>query len=162
MTNIAELVEYVLLPHNDGVSKPRALNTCQHGIAEIGVDKGLIKNKKILSDLIEKEKGYGNEENTSENESNEESSLDREEEGKETVSANDSEAEDSQESENDTENVSAETENNNSEKTTIFHYKNPCDHCVNSNVYGSLTMKRPRLLQDLSHMRSPDPRGEII
>ena len=38
---------------------------------------GLIKNKKLLSDLIGKEKGYQNVENTSDNESNnEESSSD--------------------------------------------------------------------------------------
>ena len=53
------------------------LNTFLDGLAELGVDKGLIKNKKLLSDLIEKEKGYRNAENTSDNESNnEESSLD--------------------------------------------------------------------------------------
>ena len=51
VTNIAELVEYILLPHNDDVTKPRALNTFLDGLAELGVDKRLIKNKKILSDL---------------------------------------------------------------------------------------------------------------
>ena len=77
VTNIAELVEYVLPPHNNDVTKPRALNTFLDGLAELGVDKGLIKNKKLLSDLIEKEKGYRNAENTSDNENNnEESSLD--------------------------------------------------------------------------------------
>ena len=77
VTNIAELVEYVLPQHNNDVTKPRALNTFLDGLAELGVDKGLIKNKKLLSDLIEKEKGYRNAENTSDNESNnEESSLD--------------------------------------------------------------------------------------
>ena len=82
VTNIAELLEYVLLPHNNEVTKPRALNTFLDGLAELGVDKGLIKNKKLLSDLIEKEKGYRNVENTSENESNnEDSSSDLEEEG---------------------------------------------------------------------------------
>ena len=55
VTNIAELVEYVLLPHNDEVIKPRALNTFLDGLVELGVDKRLIKNKKILSDLLEKE-----------------------------------------------------------------------------------------------------------
>ena len=70
VTNIAELVEYVLLPHNNEVTKPRALNTFLDGLAELGIDKGLIKNKKLLSDLIEKEKGYRNAENTSDNESN--------------------------------------------------------------------------------------------
>ena len=56
---------------------PRALNTFLDGLAELGVDKGLIKNKKLLSDLIEKEKGLRNAENTSDNESdNEKVSLD--------------------------------------------------------------------------------------
>ena len=67
----------MLPPHNNDVSKPRELNTFLDGLAELGVDKGLIKNKKLLSDLIEKEKGERNAENTSSNESNnEESSLD--------------------------------------------------------------------------------------
>ena len=48
----------MLLPHNDEVIKPRALNTFLDGLAELGVDKRLIKNKKILSDLLEKEKVY--------------------------------------------------------------------------------------------------------
>ena len=56
MTNIAELVEYVLLPHNDDVTKPRALNTLLDGLAELGVDSGVIKNKKVLNDWIEKKK----------------------------------------------------------------------------------------------------------
>jgi len=58
VTNIAELAEYVLLPHNDEVIKPRSLNTFPDGLAELGVDKRLIKKKEILSDLLEKEKVY--------------------------------------------------------------------------------------------------------
>ena len=58
VTNIAELVEYVLYPHNDEVIKPRALNTFLDSLAELGVDKRLIKNKKILTDLQEEEKVY--------------------------------------------------------------------------------------------------------
>ena len=38
VTNISELVEYVLLPHNDKVIKPRALNTFLEGLTELGVD----------------------------------------------------------------------------------------------------------------------------
>ena len=53
----------MLLPHNNEVTKPRALNTFLDGLAELGIDKGLIKNNKLLSDLIEKEKGYRNVEN---------------------------------------------------------------------------------------------------
>ena len=81
VTNIAEVLEYVVLPHNDDVTKPRARNTFLDGFVEIPIDKCLIKNKKLLSDLIEKEKGYRNNENTFENESNVESSSDREDEG---------------------------------------------------------------------------------
>ena len=84
VTNIAKLLEYVLVPHNDDVTKPCALNTLPDGLAELGIDKGLIKNKKLLSDLIEKEKekDYRNNESTLEEENNVESSPDREEEGR--------------------------------------------------------------------------------
>ena len=92
----------LLLPHNNDVAKPRALSTFLDELAELGFDKGLIKNKKRLSDLIEKEKGYRNAEDTSDNEShNDESSSDienqeeqvEEEEEEEVPSENGSEAE---------------------------------------------------------------------
>ena len=105
VTNIAELVEYVLLPHNNEVTKPRALNTFLDGLAELGIDKGLIKNKKLLSDLIEKEKGYQNVENTSDNESNNEESssdIENQEEEEEVASENGVETEGTQESDNNT------------------------------------------------------------
>ncbi|CAH3193302.1 unnamed protein product, partial [Porites evermanni] len=130
VTNIAELVEYVLLPHNNEVTKPRALNTFPDGLAELGIDKGLIKNKKLLSDLIEKEKGYRNVENTSDNESNnEESSSDIENQ------------EEEEKSDNDTENDSEETESSSPETSTTVHSKSPCENCENSNVYSTLIMK---------------------
>ena len=44
VTNIAELAEYVLLPYNEDVTKPRVLNTFLDGLAEVGIDKQLIKN----------------------------------------------------------------------------------------------------------------------
>ncbi|CAH3179737.1 unnamed protein product, partial [Porites lobata] len=98
---------------NNEVTKPRALNTFLDGLAELGIDKGLIKNKKLLSDLIEKEKGYRNVENTSDNESNnDESSSDIENQEEEEVVASENgvETEGTQESDNDTENDSEETE----------------------------------------------------
>ena len=45
VTNIAELVEYVLLPHNNEISKPRPLDTFLDGLAELGIDKGLINHE---------------------------------------------------------------------------------------------------------------------
>ena len=72
------------VPHNNYVTKPRALNRFIDGRAELGAPKALIKNKKFVrSDLIEKEKGHQNGENTSENEGHVKSSSDREEEGEE-------------------------------------------------------------------------------
>ena len=58
VTNIAQLVEYVhvFLPYNEEVTKPCALDTFLDGQAELGIDKRLIRNKKLLFDLIEKEK----------------------------------------------------------------------------------------------------------
>ena len=138
VTNIAELVEYVLLLHNNEVTKPRALNTFLDGLAELGIDKGLIKNKKLLSDLIEKEKGYQNVENTSDNESNNEGSSsdienqEEEEEEEEVASENDGvEAEGTQENDKDTENDSQETESSSPETSTTFHSKSPCENCEN-------------------------------
>ena len=60
MTNIAELVEYVFLPLSDDIARPRALNTFLDGLAELEVNKRLIKNKRLLSDLLKKEKVYRN------------------------------------------------------------------------------------------------------
>ena len=137
----------MLLPHNNEVTKPRALNTFLDGLAELGIDKGLIKNKKLLSDLIEKEKGYRNVGNTSDNESNnEESSSDTEnqEEEEEVASENGVETEGIRESDNDTENDSEETESSSPETSTTFHSKSPCEHCENSNVYSTLIMKCPK------------------
>ena len=110
----------MVIPHDNEVTKPSALNTFLDGLAELGIDKGLIKNKKLPSDLLEKGKGW-NAENTYENESNnEESSSDIEEEGEEegeeeVASENDSEAEDTHESDNDTEKDSQKRESSNPE-----------------------------------------------
>ena len=128
VTNIAELVEYVLLPHNNEVTKPRALNTFLDGLAELGIDKGLIKNKKLLSDLIEKEKGYQNVENISDNESNNEESssdIENQEEEEKVASENGVEAEGTQESDNDAENDSQEIESSNPERPPPFSQKVP-------------------------------------
>ena len=98
----------------------------------------------MLSDLIEKEKDYRNNESTFEKESNVESSSDREEEGEEIASVNGSKDEDTQGSDNDTENDSEETENSSLETSTTIHSENLCEHCDNSNVYGTLIMKCPK------------------
>ena len=61
VTNIAELVEYILLPHNDDVTKPRALNTFLDGLAELGFDKRLIKKQEDFEPFIRKGKSLSRE-----------------------------------------------------------------------------------------------------
>ena len=59
VTNISELVEYVLLPLNEDVAKPCALNTFLDGLAEPVVNKRLIKNnnnKKTAKRFVRKRK----------------------------------------------------------------------------------------------------------
>ena len=61
VTNIAELVEYILLPHNDEVIKPRPLNTFLDGLAELGVDKRLIKKQEDFERFTRKRKDLSRE-----------------------------------------------------------------------------------------------------
>ena len=101
----------------------------------------------MLCDLIEKEKGYQNVENTSDDESNNEESssdIENQEEEEEVASENGVEAEGTQESDNDTENDSQETESSSPETSTAFHSKSPCELCENSNVCWKLIMKCPK------------------
>ena len=138
----------MLLPHNNEVTKPCALNTFLDELAELRIDEGLIKNKKLRSDLIEKKKAsempkilpitrvimrrvHRVERKRGR----------REEDEEEVASENGVEAEDTQESDSDTENDSQKTESSSLETSTTFHSENAYEHCENSNVYGTLIMK---------------------
>lgn len=122
------------VPHNNYVTKPRALNRFIDGVAELGASKALIKNKKFLrSDLIEQEKGHQNGENTSENEGHVKSSSDREVEGDEIALPMA---------------VKPKTFKRATTilKTTVrkgptFHPETPCEHCETANVHGTLMVK---------------------
>ena len=46
--NIAELFEYVLLPHNNELTKPRALNTFLDGLVELGIEKRFNQEQNIV------------------------------------------------------------------------------------------------------------------
>ena len=122
--NIAELVEYILLPHNDEVIKPRALNTFLDGLAELGVNKRLIKNKKILSDLLEREKVYQENEGEGDDDSNRSDSSDGEESQSES---NDAESD----SESDQERIIQQESSK------------PCSHCQNRNMSVPAVVKCP-------------------
>ena len=136
-TNTSELVEYVLLPQNDDDVKPRALKTFIDGLAELGINKRLTQNKKILAELLKKEKAYrdkdsdaGDEEILSESSDNED--------GTETAS----ECSEHQESES----PDLEPEGNSdvpyTERTasseTLLKGKGPCYCCNGENGGGGI------------------------
>ena len=145
VTNISELVEYVLLPHNKDVAKPRALNTFLDGLAKLGVNKRLIKNKKLLSDLLEKERGYQDKEDESGNEANDENLSDSSEE--EETSSENSKPKESHNSdlESDWE-EEAENSSDSVENSTIAQAKvhDPCRHCNSSHGYDTVVIKCPK------------------
>ena len=125
VTNIAELVKYILLPHNDEVIKPRALNTFLDGLAELGVDKRLIKNKKILSDLLEKEKVY------------------RENKGESDEDSDRSDSSDVEESQSESNDEESDSE---SDQDRIIKQESskPCRHCQNWNTTVTAVVECPR------------------
>ena len=128
VTNISELVEYVLLPHNDEVIKPRALNTFLYGLTELGVYKRLIKNKKILSNLLEKEKVYRENEREGDDDSDRSDISDR------------SEGEESHSESNDMESDSESDQ----ERIIQKESSKPCHHCQNWNMSVTAAVKCPR------------------
>ena len=107
---------------NISEAKPRALNTFLGGLAELGVEKRLRKNKKTLSDLFGKEKENQEREDS---ENNEEQSIDSEED-EETAS----EKSQSQEPESSYLEAESEIEDSDFESTPFIHEKdpNPCQH----------------------------------
>ena len=136
VTNISELVEYVLLPHNSDVANPGALNTFLEGLAELEVDKRLIKNKKLLTDLSEKEKEYRNDEDSENNEGlNLQTAMETRKQLLILISPRSLKTV--------TRKPKADNENSDAESTTIIQQKNPslCQHCEGSNVYHTAVMK---------------------
>ena len=132
VTNIAELVEYILLPHNDDVTKPRALNTFLDGLAELGVDKRLIKNKKILSELLEKEKAYRENENEADDDSDSNDSNDS------------SDQEETASEQSQSESIDGESDSEPDHEHVIQKKSSePCHHCQNCNVFASAVVKCP-------------------
>ena len=140
VTNISELVEYVLLPQNDDVVKPRALKTFIDGMAELGINKRLIQNKIILEELLEKEQAYrdkdsdaGDEEILSESSDNED--------GTETAS----EYSEHQESERPDLEPEGNSDVSYTEKTAsseiLLKGKGPCYYCNGENVYERAEVK---------------------
>ena len=136
--NISELVDCVLLSQNEDVAKPRAVNTFLDGLAKLRVNKNLIKNKKLLSDLLEKEQAYNDNESE---ETSDGDSSDNGEDLEETASGTNSEQ---QESERDSNCSEQEAESSNDVEHTYSKIqrkvKAPCQHCESSNVSPTMVV----------------------
>ena len=138
VTNISELVEYVLLPHNTDVTRPRALNTFLDGLAQLGVDKRLIKNKKVLSDTLQKEQAYrdreesdnGTSDGNSTDSSDEETASESNRQQQESANFGDPELESGDEVEH-------------SASEILTKESAPCHQCESSNVSPSVVVKCP-------------------
>ena len=86
VTNIIELIEYVMQPLNLDVKVPRGLKTFTQGLSEVGIDKKLIRNKRLLADLVARqpEEDQSDSESDSAESSDESYQGDENEEGDET------------------------------------------------------------------------------
>ena len=138
VTNISELVKYVLLPQNTDVTRPRALNTFLDGLAQLGVHKRLIKNKKVLSDILQKEQAYQDKE-----ESDKETS-----DGNSTDSSDEETASEPNNQQQESENVSdpeleSDDQVEHSASEILTKESARCHHCESSNVSPSGVVKCP-------------------
>ena len=128
----------MLLPHNTDVARPRALNTFLDGLAQLGVDKRLIKNKKVLSDILQKEQAYRDKEE-SDNETSDGNLTDSSEE--ETASEPNSQQQ-KPENVSDSE-VESDDQVENSASEILTKEAAPCHYCESSNVSPSVVVKCP-------------------
>ena len=143
VTNISELVKYVLLPQNDDVVKPRALKTFIDGLAQLGINKRLIQNKRILAELLEKEQAYRDKDSDAGDEAILSESSDSED-GTETASE--------YSEHQDAERPGLEPEGNSDVPCTekiasseiLLKGKRPSYYCNGENVYERAVVKCPR------------------
>ena len=143
VTNISELVEYVLLPHNDDVIKPRALKTFIDGLAELGINKRLTQNKRILAEVLEKEQAYRDKDSEASDKEMFSESSDNEDD---TDTA--SEYSEHQESENPDLELEGNSDVPYTEETAsseiLLKGKGLCCYCSGENVYERAVVKCPR------------------
>ena len=118
-TNIADLIEYVLLPYSKDIPEPRGLKSFVEGLAELGINKKGIKNEKVLNEILRIEK---------EMEENEEESEDEEDD--ESDESQDDEHEQQGEGEGSEEEVEEE-EDGDEEKEDKNH---SCSHCGHTDL----------------------------
>ena len=143
VTNIAELTDYVLLPYNADVKKPRALNSFLNGLAQVGINKSLIKNKKLLFEIIEREREENFSDESSENE--DESSRGQEEQEQEHEEEQEQEQELEQDQEQEEDERAETFSETGSEENTITEISagEDCANCDTSNTTSTVLQHCP-------------------
>ena len=99
VTSMVDLIDYAMLPYSIDVKAPRGIVTFTKGLSEVGIDKKLIKNKRLLADLVarqpesEEESDDSSSERSDSSESEGSDSNEDDNSGDESSSADDKERE---------------------------------------------------------------------
>lgn len=136
-TNMAELVEYVLLPFTNDLPRPNGLNSFIEGLAELGINKSWIGNKQILSEILDEEEIQHQEQSVSGNEE----SDDESEEESDDVESNDESEQEEEESDDESNDESEQEEEENEPNTDN---KQHCSHCGSPDTDVKRTAQCPR------------------
>ncbi len=118
-TSIADLLEFVILPHSKDISPPKAIRSFLEGLADLRVNKRWIKNKVALNDVL----GFENNKNNNKEESSDNEGT--------------SEDEDSSGGEESNEESSSASEDTQEGGGIEKKVKSSCFHCQGNNVYRS-------------------------
>ena len=142
VTSISELIEYVLLPFNSDVKKPRALNSFLEGLAELGINKKWIKNTIALSDILDEEEMQTHQESTDTFDSQDSTINSEHEEDSEEESEQVSDIESDEVSEDDGEEDDGDSEEENEEPRKSE--KRRCDFGNHTDIDVKRTVECPK------------------
>ena len=143
MTNISELLQYVLHPNSDDIIvKPRTLKTFIDGLAELGINERLIQNKRILAKLLEKEQAYQDKDSEAGDKEMVSESSDNEDDTETASEISDQESENPDLEPDGNSDVPYSEETASSE--ILLTVKRPCYYCNGENVYERAVVKCPR------------------
>ncbi|KXJ09859.1 hypothetical protein AC249_AIPGENE20523 [Exaiptasia diaphana] len=157
-TSISELLEHLLLPFSNDVRKPRALNSFLEGLAELGINKKWIKNKKALREILDKEKILNrHSEEITDSDDIEESSMNSEHSETEEEESEDSESDEALEEDEEQEDENSEQDFDEEKPND----KKRCDHCDHQDVDEKMIAACPKCHWH-DALSNPSPRFNMI
>ena len=135
-SQLSHLLEYVLLPEDDDIEQPVGLNAFMKGLAELGIDKALIRNHAVLGKVVALEKESGE---NSENQDDESINA------SDTEDVSDSEISEPSSDQEDEEDIEDENSDSESTNTNDDNTEDPwdCPECGNSDINETFLRKCP-------------------